>query len=263
MKRKIILLVILFFSWLTFAANPTIENYNTIKIERDSVENKNVDSSYAKIPKGITAEKVIDNYINALGGKENLRKVIDRTTIMTSNINGHKITMTIYQKAPDKMQQIIDLGAFKQNIFFDGSKGVMEVEGKKLEVNGSELEKLKYESTLDLLTNLDSIGIKLKLDGIDTVKGKDAYKIEMILPSGTKWIQYYNPQTGLKVKESKDITAPQGTYAQVTYLSDYREVDGVKYPFSIKQEVGQQNIEFTVSTIQVNTGLTDNLFEIK
>lgn len=231
----------------------------------DSLNSKNpeFDSTSLKVPEGLTAEKVIDKYINALGGKENLRKVMDRTTFMTSNINGHKVTMTIYQKAPDKMRQIIDLGAFKQNIYFDGTKGLMEVEDKKLEVEGTELEKLKFESTLDLLTNLDSMGIKLKLDGIDTANGKDAYKIEMILPSETKWTQFYDPQTGLKIKESKDITAPQGTYTQVTYLSDYREVDGVKYPFSIKQEVGQQNIEFTVSTIQVNTGLADDLFKIK
>ncbi len=226
-------------------------------------KNFKYDSLSVKIPEGLTARKVIDNYIIAIGGKGNLKKIEDRTTIMTSTVNNHKISMTIYQKAPDEMRQIIDLGAFKQNIYFDGEQGLMEVEGKKLEVKGSELEKLKFESTLDLLLNLDSLGIKLKLDGIDTVNDEEVYKIEMILPSGTKWIQYYDKQTGLKVEESKDITTPQGTYTQITILSDYREVNGIKYPFFIKQEVGQQNIEFKVSTIQVNTGLADNLFEIK
>ncbi len=263
MKSKIILLVILSFSWLLCAANPAIEKYSAMKIERDSVENKNADSSYAKIPEGLTAEKVIDNYVNALGGKDNLKKVEDRTTIMKSNINGHKITMTIYQKAPDKMRQIIDLGSFKQNIYYDGSKGLMEVEGKRLEVNGSELEKLKYESTLDLLTRLDSIGFKLNLVGIDKINDKSVYKIEMILPSGIKWIQYYDSHTWLKVKESKDIKVSQGTFTQDTYLDDYRKIDGVKYPFSVKQDVGQQHIEFTVSSILVNTGLSDSLFVIK
>ena len=233
-----------------------LPDYSNNKISKE-------DSSSSKIPEGMTANKVIENYIKALGGKDNLRKVEDRTTAMTSNINGHKITMTIYQKAPDKMRQIVDLGSFKQNIYFDGSQGMMEVEDKKLEVKGNELEKLKFESTLDLLINLDSLGIKLKLDGIYTVNEKETYKIEMILPSGTKWIQYYDSQSGLKVEESKDITAPQGTYTQITFLGDYREVNGIKYPFSIKQEVGQQKIKFEVSTIQVNTGLADKLFEIK
>ncbi len=263
MQRIKVLLAISFFVPLVFASIPGKEIIVELQIEKDSVANNKSDSSFAQIPEGLTAKKVIDNYIQALGGKNNLDKVKDRTTIMKSNINGHDITMTIYQKAPDKMRQTIDLGSFKQNVYFDGNNGMMEVEDKKLEVNGSELEKLKYESTLDLLTNLDSLGIKLKLDGLDKVNGKSSYKVEMIFPSGTKWIQYYDPQNRLKMKESKDIATPQGTFIQNTYLSDYREAGGVKYPFSIKQDVGEQHIEFTVSSVKVNTGLDDSLFVIK
>jgi len=219
--------------------------------------------SSAKIPKGLTGKKVLDNYIEALGGKANLNKVKDRTTIMTGNVRGREITMTIYQKAPDKMRQNIIAGQLKQDVYFNGKQGIMKVADKTIDVKGSELEKLKYESTLGLLTHIDSLGIKLKLEGTAEVKGKDTYKVAMIFPSGTKWIQYYNTKTWLKIKETKNIKVPQGTFTEETYLGDYKEVDGVMYPFALLQSIGSQQLNFTVTSIKINTGLSDSLFKFK
>ena len=222
-----------------------------------------VDTAKSSIPSGLTAGKIIENYINAIGGKENLMKVKDRTTEMEGAVQGIKVTMVIYQKAPDKMMQEVSAGAMKQDIYYDGKTGQIQMSGKSMEVKGNELEKLKYESTLDLLLHLKSFGIKLALEDVEKVNGKDAYKVDMILPSGTKWIQYYDPQTWLKVKESKSITVPQGTYTQDTFFDDYREVDGVKYPFSLKQTLGPQHLDFVVTSIKINSGLKNNLFEPK
>ncbi len=231
-------------------------------VDYDRRGNK-IENSVAEIPKGLTGRKVVDNYIEAIGGKENIRKVKDRTTYMTGEVRGQKISMTVYQKAPDKLKQVIEAGPMKQNVYFDGKTGIMEVGGKKLEVNGNELEKLKLESTLDLLTNLDKMGIKTELLGMEKVDGKNTYKVAMIFPSGTKWIQYYDPQTWLKVKEQKNITVPQGTFTQNTYLGNYKNVDGVKYPFYLKQTLGAQSLTFKVDSIKVNSGLNDSMFEAR
>ena len=222
-----------------------------------------IDTAKSSIPAGLTADKILDNYINAIGGKENLKKVKDRTTEMEGAVQGVKVSMVIYQKAPDKMMQEVSAGAMKQDIYYNGKTGQIQMSGKTMEVKGNELEKLKYESTLDLLLRLKSFGIKLILEDVEKVNGKDAYKVDMILPSGTKWVQYYDPQTWLKVKESKSITVPQGTYTQDTFFDDYREVDGVKYPFSLKQTLGPQHLDFVVTSLKVNTGLKNNLFEPK
>ena len=45
--------------------------------------------------------------------------------------------------------------------------------------------------------------------------------------------------------------------------SDYKDVDGVKYPFTIKQTLGRQSFEFKVDSIKVNTGLADKNFEVE
>ena len=237
--------------------------FNPAFTRQDSIKKSiaQADTTSFVIPDGLTAEKIIENYINAIGGRTKLSKVLDRTTVMKSRVNNKYVTITIYQKVPDKMRQVVDLGTFKQNVYFNGKEGVMVVAGKTIDVKGSELEKLKYESMLHFLIELDSLNIKLFLEGATSVHGKKAYQIMMVLPSGAKWIQYYDSQTWLKVKETKDIVTHQGTFIQDTYYSDYKDVDGIKYPFLIEQNIGSQHIEFEVQSIKVNSRLSDDLFK--
>ena len=222
-----------------------------------------IDTSAMKVPEGVTAKVVINKYVDAIGGTKNLLNVSDRTTVMSATIQGVNIAITSYQKAPDKLHQNIKAGAMDQKIIFDGDNGVMEVGGKSTKLTGKDLEKLKLESTMNLILDLDHYNVKATLKGIEKVDGKEAYKIELNLPSGITWTQYYDTQTGLKIRELKPIESPQGTFTQESNYSDYQVIDGVKYPFSIKQNLGRQSFEFKVDSIKVNTGLADRNFEVE
>ena len=45
-------------------------------------------------------------------------------------------------------------------------------------------------------------------------------------------------------------------------FGDYREVDGVKFPFALKQQVGPQNVDLKVVSVELNSGVSDELFKI-
>jgi hypothetical protein len=182
---------------------------------------------------------------------------------MKGSMQGIDFAITAYQKAPDKLYQEINASGMEQKVIFDGSKGVMTAAGNKINITGNELDKLKDESTLGLLLNLNDYGVKSELKSVEEVEGKETYKIEMTLPSGSKWTQFYEIESGLKVKEIKPVATPQGSFNQETYYSDYREVNGVKYPFEIRQSIGPQQMEFTVESIEINSGISDRNFEIK
>lgn len=220
-------------------------------------------NSYPEIKDTMTAKEVIDKYVSAIGGAEKIYRIIDRTTVMKGTVGGVKITITSYQKAPNKLKQRIKAGSNEQVITFDGKQGTMEMAGEEREIIGTELEKLKYESTLTLLTDIEHHGIKFKLEGKEKLNNKNVYKIILTLPSGIKWTQYYDAASGLKVKELKYIQSESGLFEQETTYKDYREVEGLLYPFKIKQSMGSQTIEFTVSSIETNTGLVDREFEIE
>ncbi|QQS36002.1 MAG: hypothetical protein IPM56_17465 [Ignavibacteriales bacterium] len=215
------------------------------------------------IPEGMTGDTVISNYVKAIGGAENLSRIVDRTTVMRGVVQGVNILIVSYQKAPNKLKQEIRAGEVDQKVFFDGEKGIQLIGNDKTTIEGSELEKLKIESTIILLLELDHYGVKANLTGMELINGKPAYKVEMILPSGTKWLQYYDAQSFLKVRELKDINTPQGTFTHEVLYSDYKTIDGLKYAFKLTQKIGGQSLDFNISSVKINSGLSDREFVIE
>jgi zinc protease len=215
-----------------------------------------------KAADSLSAYRIIQKYIEVIGGREKLSKVEDRLTVMQGNVQNVSVEMTIYQKQPDKFKQLIHAGEVEQTILFNDDKGYLKVNDQVKEILGMELAKLKNESTLNLLLNLDTNLIHLTFLGIDTIESKTAYKI-LLKNSSLNWIHYYDIKTGFKIMDEKPITAPQGIYLQDTYYFDFRLVDGIYFPFKIRQKLGQQNMEFEIKSIKINTGIDDSEFKLE
>ena len=219
--------------------------------------NKN-DSSEKK------GEEIIADYVSAIGGRNKLRSVMDRTTFITGRVRNMNIHIVVYQKIPNKYFQKIELGATEQKIIFDGEKGFMITGDDNQEMQGQALEKLKYEATMQLLLYLNAYNVKTEFKGIEKANGVNAYKIILNFPGDMKWTEYYDTTNFLRVKEEKPVNSPSGkTTIQESFFSDYKVVDGIKYPFNIKQFLGTSKFEFYVDSIRVNTGLSDRNFEIE
>jgi len=83
---------------------------------------------------------VLEKYLEAIGGRDALSKVADRTTIMRGTAMGQNLTIIVKQKAPNKMRQEVKAGGMDQTIIFDGEKGVMKAATQKVDVTGKELK---------------------------------------------------------------------------------------------------------------------------
>ena len=213
-------------------------------------------------PVNITAQGVINKYIYAIGGIDKFKSVIDRTTVMTGTAMGQLVDIIVMQKYPDKLFQELKVGEVKQLLYYSNGNGTMLVGTEKTEIEKKELERLMMDATMQLLLNPDSFNVKAEYLGIERIDSIDCYAIKLTLPSGIRWFQYYSMQNDLKFKETKEIQTKQGLFEQETYYSDYREVSGLKFPFTIKQYFGLQEIELTVTSIEINTGLDDSVFEL-
>lgn len=211
---------------------------------------------------GITAKEVIDNYLEAIGGRDLFAEVKDRTTIMRGTAMGQNLTLLVKQKIPAKLYQEIKVGEMKQNVYFDGERGMMVMGDNNIEIEKKELEKLKVEATMKMLLDPEAYGLQISLTGVEQVDSIDCYVVKMVLPSGLRWLQYYSIVTGLKLKEIKELHTRQGLFEQESFYSDYRNVSGLKFPFKIVQNMGMQKLELNVSSIKLNTGISDNVFVI-
>ncbi len=212
----------------------------------------------------ITAQSVISKYVDALGGAEKLNEVRDVITFMTASVQGMTLDMQTKQKSPNMFYNAMSMGGniFQEQIF-DGKRGMVSSMGQKQEVTGDDLKELELQAALFPELNYDQLGYTVELTGIEKPDGKDTYRIKLTGPTGKVSSEFYCVETGLKLRSEMSQETPMGVITIVTNYSDYREVNGIKFPYSIKQQAGPQNFEMKVSTIQINTGLDNSAFNIE
>jgi predicted Zn-dependent peptidase len=216
------------------------------------------DKKVKPAPVGITAADVNKAFVAAMGGEKALLKIKDVTMNATTSMQGMTIGFDTYRKAPDKYLMKIGAGEMVfQQIAFDGTtaKMVSPMGGENKTLEGKELEEMKYESMMNIELQYDKLGIKLVLEGIEEINGAETYRVLITYPTGKETTRFFDVSTGLLIREISD----QG----IAEFSDYREVNGVKFPYMISQQMGPQTIKLSVLSIKVNSKLKDELFIIK
>ena len=77
------------------------------------------------VPEGTTAGSILQSYVDAVGGKEQLDAVNDLTYVMTTSVQGMTLEMTLQQKAPDKFALKVSAGGMvMQAQKYDGERGM-------------------------------------------------------------------------------------------------------------------------------------------
>ncbi|MDX9694713.1 MAG: pitrilysin family protein [Bacteroidales bacterium] len=208
----------------------------------------------------ITAEEVIAKYIDALGGKENLEKIESFVKKANTSMSGMTINLVTYKKAPNKFAMEMYMNKnMMQKQSFNGEKGKIKgFQGEK-EITGEDLEELKISAVFNQELKYNELGIKLSLDGVEKIEGEDAFKVIVLMPNGKKTIDFYSLATGLKIQSRETIVTPQGEFVQTQSFSDYREVNGIKFPFLIKAS-GIQNMELITESVEINIEIKDEIF---
>ncbi len=222
-----------------------------------------VDPNAKKLPAGVTVESILNKYIDAIGGRDNWMKVSDLTMKLSGTVQGMNINITQIVKSPDKYYQLVDFGMGQQMSVTDGVKGKSSGMGQDTELTGESLDELKEQANQQLFLDYAKYGYTTELNALETIKNKDAYKVTITTKSGKKNIHYYDVETGLLVRTMETLKTPQGDVSRSTDMSDYKEVNGLKFPYTVYQDLGMAQIEFKVSSVLVNSGVQDSVFTVK
>lgn len=209
------------------------------------------------IPEGVTKEIVLNNYINAVGGIEKINAIKTLFNKAEASMQGMVLTMESKSMVPNKQSVIMSgMGMILSKMIFDGEKGYSEQQGMKKELAGAELEKLKSSTVpfqeIGYLTN-----DKVTLEKIEPIDGSDAY----VLKVGDDTSVYYDVASGLKIKQVNEVEAMGKTIEQSFEFTDYKEVDGIKFPHTLKMSVGPQQFDFMVKEIRLNKDVSDSDFQ--
>ncbi|MCX8524006.1 insulinase family protein [Chryseobacterium formosus] len=191
----------------------------------------------------VTVASVADKYIAAIGGAAALQKVSTITFDATSKIQGMDMTMKMIQGKNGKMNMDMKvMGNTVQKIVFDGKDGYMEAQGQKMPLSAEQKAEMSKET--ELFPELGfAKSTDLKVTGIEKYNNEDSYVVK-----GAKETYYYSVKTGLKTGE---VEAGEGGPIPTSY-GNYKEVAGIKVPYTIVQDMGGMELTFDVKSYQVN-----------
>jgi len=211
------------------------------------------------------AADVIQAYIKAIGGLDKVNAIKDYTIVMGASVQGQNIEMTQVRKAPGKLSlEVSMMGNVMQATKFDGEKGSVSMMGQVTKVEGEQATAMKAEAFLfPELMYLDGTQ-NMEISGVEKVGNEDAYVINITDADGNAKTEYYAKESGLKLKNISVIKAQGQTITQTTEFKDYTMVGGVMFPHTIISSGAMPfPIEFKVSSLNVNSGVEDSVFEIK
>ena len=208
------------------------------------------------IPEGMTAHDVLEKYIEAIGGKEKLSEVTSYAIKAEADMQGTKLNLEIMKTSKNQfMQDIKVMGNSMSKQVVDGAKGYMVVQGQRKDLSEEEVKKIKEESVP--FPELDLLLMDVTLEGVEVIDGKKTYKIKL----SDEKTSFYDIETALKVRDEVNIEA-NGQPMKTTFdYGDYKDVAGIKFPFTLTQTMGQQSFDFIIQEIKVNEGVSDVDFE--
>ena len=203
---------------------------------------------------GVTAKTVVDNYIKAIGGRKALESVQTVKYVASAEMQGMQLGVEMKNTTKNQSSLIVSMGGMELNkVIFDGEKGYMIVQGQRMENDDKQNAAAKTDAVPFPELNMQDA----KLKGIEPVDGKDAYVI--VYDNGKQ--VYYDKESGLKLKVVTQQEMMGQTVTSTMSFEDYKEVDGIKFPFIITQTAGPQEIPFKISEIIINKDVSDEDFK--
>jgi outer membrane lipoprotein-sorting protein len=222
------------------------------------------DAAVAKVDE--KAAKIMDAYVEALGGAEALDKFESRQFKGKFKMPaaGMEAPLTISQQAPNKQRTMMELpGIGKIEQVCDGEQVFDKnpLTGERM-LSGGEKEAVLMEADFDADANWRKRYKSIEFVGEAEVDGSDCYQLEMVSSGGQQRTAYFDQETNLMIKVEMTVDSPQGKLATVSRLKDYREVDGIKYPFTTELSLMGQTQIIQIESVEHGVDFPADTFAI-
>jgi hypothetical protein len=217
-------------------------------------------------PAGPSADDILKKYVEAIGGQAAIDKLKSRTAKGTIvQANGNSLQFELYQTAPDKFYFLVTTqqGPFERG--FDGKVAWEKNARGVREVTGGELANFKAGNSLFSLFNLKEQYARPPRVRRDKIGDRDVFVLDGMTTDGKRMRLYFDATTGLLLRRVTATTSMIGIIPEQVDFEDYREIDGVKFPFTARAstiEVGNPVSTRTFTEVIVNATVDDSKFKM-
>ena len=223
-----------------------------------------------------SADEIITNYFENTGGIENWEKLTGIKMSAKINQGGMEIPIDIIQLKGGNQMTVINFQGkeIKQGVF-DGetlwATNFMTQKAEKSDQEATDNMMLSKNDFPDSFLNYKEKNYTVELLGKETIDGTETFKIKLvkepIMVDGKEEedvsFYFFDTENFVPIVVQSEIRTGQmkGQISE-SKLSDYQEVDGLYFPFSLTQGIkGQAGQGITIDKIVVNPEVDAKEFE--
>lgn len=220
-------------------------------------------------------ETVVNNYIENIGGEEAWSAVTGVEMKAKISMQGMEIPLTMTSLKDGRTATVASFqgmtfyqGMFDGEVLWGTNQMTMAAEKSESE-DTENLKRNVGEFPGDLLT-YDELGYTFEMDGEDTKEGVECYKMKMtkknqiVEGEEVEQVVYYymDKESFVPIMQEQEIhSGPMKGNISQTVFSDYQEVDGLYFPFSLTQQIeGMGGQEIVIESVVINPEVEDELF---
>jgi predicted aspartyl protease len=214
----------------------------------------------AQVERDAVAE-LLQCHLDAVGGRDRILALSEAKVTSTVKAFGLKGLSTTWTRAPNLIRNELDLGFVTQSAMFDGHGG-WKVDGNRRasRMEGQELEALVGRAVIasHLYCFPEINQLSYVFLGPTKRDGRTLLCLEVSPPGGVPARLYFDADSCLLVRSE----IRHGDLESVTDYGDFREVDGVLFPFYWRHSTGDPrfDVETRVQTVTFDPEVDDRFF---
>src|SRR5882762_136643 len=213
-----------------------------------------------------SADDLFNKHLAAIGGPAAIDKFKSRMAKGTIvQANGNSLQFEIYQVAPDEFYQIVTTpqGTFERG--FNGTVGWEKTARGVREITGSQLADLRAANNLFALIKLKEQFTRARVTGKDKIGDREVYVVNGTATDGKRQRLFFDAETGLLLRRITYTPTMIGMIPEQVDFEDYRDVDGVKFPFTARTssiEVGNPVQTRKFAEVKLNAMVDESKFNM-
>ena len=214
-------------------------------------------------PTPIPAEEILSKYVTAVGGQAAIDKIKSRTATGTiTTANGQSGTYELVQTA-DKAIETITTPRASIRLALTGTGGWESNGPNSHELAGADLARVRNAYQLFSFLKLKEQYTRLRTGNRERIGDRDAYVVTASRSETEVERLYFDVETGLLVRRITYLRTMIGVIPTQWDFEDYRDVEGVKMPFTIRLSTTDAGNAFNVrkfTEIKLNGPVDDAKF---
>jgi len=216
-----------------------------------------------------TADDVINSYIKARGGLAKLKSVqTERVAGIITFAPGVEGPFFVERKRPLKMHMEISINGQSLIRVYDGKSAgwiynPFAPNASVAAMSAQDLSGIADEADFEgPFVDYKAKGNQIEYAGKEQIDGKVVHKLKLTAKQGDVSFFFFDASTGLLMKWQGLRKVGDKELPWETYFRDFREVDGLKYPFLVESAaVESDQIQKIMATkIETNIPLNDSQF---